>query len=116
LAWLFCANNKVLFSPIFLRSCFPYLIFCMIGEGTHSTNWKSWTSRAINALSQPRSAPAATTLWQREFFDHVVRSNESYAAKWNYVQENPVRAGLVKSADHWSYSAEIEILMLWSPL
>ena len=32
-------------------------------------------------------------------FDHVVRSNESYAEKWNYVQENPVRAGLVKSAD-----------------
>jgi REP element-mobilizing transposase RayT len=75
-------------------------------------NWKSWTSRAINALGRPRSAPAATTLWQREFFDHVVRSNESYAEKWNYVQENPVRAGLVKSADHWSYSGEIEILML----
>jgi putative transposase len=75
-------------------------------------NWKSWTSRAINALGRPRSAPAATTLWQREFFDHVLRSNESYAEKWNYVRENPVRAGLVKSADDWSYSGEIEILML----
>ena len=75
-------------------------------------NWKSWTNRAINALGRPRSAPAATTLWQRKFFDHVVRSNESYAEKWNYVQENPFRAGLVKSADHWSYSGEIEILML----
>jgi len=57
-------------------------------------NWKSWTSRAINALGRPRSAPAATTLWQREFFDHVLRSNESYAEKWNYVWENPVRASL----------------------
>jgi len=75
-------------------------------------NWKSWTRRAINALSQPRSTPAATTLWQREFFDHVLRSNESYAEKWNYVWENPVRAGLVKSADDWSYSGEIEMLML----
>ena len=75
-------------------------------------NWKSWTSRTVNALVQPRSTPAATTLWQREFFDHVVRSNESYAEKWNYVRENPVRAGLVKAADDWSYSGEIEILML----
>ena len=91
--------------------------FCRAELGAKSLsdfvgNWKSWTSRAINELGRPRSAPAATTLWQREFFDHVVRSNESYAEKWNYVQENPVRAGLVKSADHWSYSGEIEILML----
>jgi hypothetical protein len=41
-------------------------------------NWKSWTSRKIHALNLPRSTPAATTLWQREFFDHVLRSAESY--------------------------------------
>src|SRR5262245_44977873 len=75
-------------------------------------NWKSWTSRAIKPLSRPRSAPAATTLWQREFFDHILRSNESYAEKWNYVRENPVRAGLVQSADDWPYAGEIETLML----
>jgi REP-associated tyrosine transposase len=75
-------------------------------------NWKSWTSRAINALSKPRSAPAATTLWQREFFDHILRSNESYTEKWNYVRENPVRANLVQSADNWLYAGQIETLML----
>jgi REP element-mobilizing transposase RayT len=76
------------------------------------TLWKSYTSRQVNRLSEPRSAPAATTLWQREFFDHVLRSSESYSDKWNYVRENPVRAGLVSSADDWRYSGEIETLML----
>ena len=75
-------------------------------------SWKSWTSRRINALGQPRSATAATTLWQREFFDHVLRSHESYSEKWNYVRDNPVRAGLVSSADEWEYAGEIETLML----
>ena len=75
-------------------------------------NWKSWTSRGINALGRPRSAPAATTLWQGEFFDHVLRSNESYAEKWNYVWENPVRAGLVSNVDAWKYAGEIETLRL----
>jgi len=74
--------------------------------------WKSHTSREIKASRPPRSAPAATTLWQREFFDYVLRSNESYAEKWNYVCENPVRAGLVESADDWPYAGEIETLML----
>jgi REP element-mobilizing transposase RayT len=75
-------------------------------------NWKSWTSRTIRTLGVSRSAPATTTLWQREFFDHVLRSSESYSEKWNYVRDNPVRAGLVSTADEWKYAGEIEILML----
>ncbi len=46
-------------------------------------------------------------IWQRGFFDHVLRSNESYSQKWNYVRENPVRAGLVENADDWPYAGEI---------
>jgi putative transposase len=74
--------------------------------------WKSWTSRRIDALGGPRSATAATALWQRKFFDHVLRSNESYSEKWNYVFDNPVRAGLVSTAQEWKYAGEIETLML----
>jgi len=46
-------------------------------------------------------------LWQRGFFDHVIRNEESYAQKWNYVRDNPVRAGLVTNADDWPYTGEI---------
>jgi REP-associated tyrosine transposase len=74
--------------------------------------WKSYTSRRVHALGRPRSAPAATALWQREFFDHVLRSSESYSEKWDYVRENPVRAGLVRSANDWPYAGEVETLML----
>jgi putative transposase len=53
-------------------------------------------------LSRPKAR-----LWQEGFFDHVLRNNESYAQKWNYVCENPVRAGLVKFAADWPYQGEI---------
>jgi len=46
-------------------------------------------------------------IWEEGFFDHVLRSDESYSQKWNYVRENPVRAGLVKSAADWPYQGEI---------
>jgi putative transposase len=49
----------------------------------------------------------AGPVWQRRFFDHVLRSDESYAQKWNYVRDNPVRAGLVMNADDWPYAGEI---------
>jgi len=52
------------------------------------------------------------TIWQAEFFDHVLRSSESYSQKWDYVKENAVRAGLVVSVDDWQWQGEIESLML----
>ena len=36
-----------------------------------------------------------SSFWQPGFNDHLLRSNESYTQKWEYVFENPVRAGLV---------------------
>jgi putative transposase len=49
-------------------------------------------------------------IWQRGFFDHLLRSDESYGQKWNYVRENPVRAGLVGKAEDWPYADEIIII------
>jgi len=56
-----------------------------------------WMKSLKNALSKAmRSARIAAPHWQKTFFDHVLRSAESYTEKWHYVRENPVRAGLVK--------------------
>jgi putative transposase len=75
--------------------------------------WKRWSNWRARQVTRPRSSTAATApFWQREFFDHVLRSSESYGEKWNYVLENPVRAGLVARADDWPYAGEIEELML----
>ena len=75
--------------------------------------WKSWTSRRIHKLRTPQPAAAATVaLWQREFFDHVLRSSESYGQKWDYVKENPVRACLVNAAENWPFSGELEVFQL----
>ena len=45
--------------------------------------------------------------WQEGFFDHLLRSSESYSEKWDYVQMNPVRAGLCRQAEDWAYQGEI---------
>jgi putative transposase len=69
--------------------------------------WKQWTSKRIKC-----ELNLAGTFWQEEFFDHVLRSSESYSQKWDYVKENPVRAALVKSSDEWPWQGEVESLML----
>ncbi len=42
-------------------------------------------------------------LWQEGFFDHRLRSDESWTDKANYICLNPVRAGLVETAGDWPY-------------
>jgi len=49
--------------------------------------------------------------WQEGFFDHVLRSAESYAQKWEYVRMNPVRAGLCQKPEEWPYQGEIVRIM-----
>ena len=44
---------------------------------------------------------------QRGFFDHLIRNTESYAQKWDYVRENPIRAGLVSPTEDWPFQGEI---------
>jgi putative transposase len=41
--------------------------------------------------------------WQRDFFEHRLRSDESYREKADYILANPVREGLVKEVKDWSY-------------
>jgi hypothetical protein len=41
----------------------------------------------------------------RLFFCHVLHS--ALRAKMDYVRENPVRAGLVSTAEKWKYQGEI---------
>jgi putative transposase len=41
--------------------------------------------------------------WQKNFFDHRIRKEESYAEKADCILQNPVRAGLIAKAEDWPY-------------
>src|SRR5207249_5776974 len=41
--------------------------------------------------------------WQRGCFDRLLRSDENLWSKWIYLKDNPVRPGLVQSANDWPY-------------
>jgi putative transposase len=68
----------------------------------------NWMKSLKNSLSKAmRAEKISPPHWQKTFFDHVLRSSESYSEKWNYVSENPVRAGLVKRSEDWLFEGEI---------
>jgi REP-associated tyrosine transposase len=76
-------------------------------RGDRNFRLSSWIGGLKRAISV---ALRSQQLWQAGFFDHILRSEESYAEKWNYVRDNPVRAGLVEAADDWPYQGEIVLI------
>jgi REP element-mobilizing transposase RayT len=55
------------------------------------TAWKKFTAHALDIE------------WQRDFFDHRLRREESFEEKASYICDNPVRAELVKTESEWPY-------------
>ncbi len=41
--------------------------------------------------------------WQKDFFDHRLRHDESEREKADYILRNPVRAGLIDDWRRWPF-------------
>jgi len=44
-------------------------------------------------------------LWQRGFYDHLIRNERDFREKLNYINYNAVKHGLVKDPKDWKYSS-----------
>lgn len=77
-------------------------LFVRLNPNVSLMQWVRNLKRSISA-SILEQAPH----WQEGFFDHLLRGEDSYAQKWEYVRQNPVRAGLTASHENWPYQGEI---------
>ena len=77
-------------------------------EGMDLSAWMKSLKNHISKQLRTQGVPAPH--WQKSFFDHVLRSGESYDEKWQYVLQSPVRGGLVSKPEDWPYQGEINAL------
>jgi hypothetical protein len=62
---------------------------------------KGITAKRANAVLGLTGIP----FWQDESYDHVVRNEREFERIRNYIEGNPVRAGLVKDAGAYRWSS-----------
>jgi putative transposase len=63
-------------------------------------SWKGFTARRANQRLR-RSGP----FWHADYFDRFMRNEEQLDRTINYVEQNPVKAGLVDCPDKWTWSS-----------
>jgi REP element-mobilizing transposase RayT len=69
-------------------------------DGTPNTNsvsqiirgFKTWTARKINELQDKKGSP----IWQRSFYDHVIRDERSLEKIQEYIVNNPLKGEITK--------------------
>jgi REP element-mobilizing transposase RayT len=90
----------------------PDHLHFFVAFAPHAPRLSTWVqSLKVFPAKALRQHGHGGTPWQKGFFDHVLRSQESHAEKWEYVKQNPVRAGLVKRWEDWPYQGEIHRLL-----
>jgi len=63
-------------------------------------SWKSFTSKAANRILGRHGQ-----FWQEDYFDRYVRNEEHYWAAVDYIEMNPVKAGLCARKEDWPFSS-----------
>jgi REP element-mobilizing transposase RayT len=62
---------------------------------------KGITAKRANAMLSLTGQP----FWQAESYDHLVRNEQEFQRIRGYIEENPVRAGLVTDATEYRWSS-----------
>jgi REP element-mobilizing transposase RayT len=69
-----------------------------LGSILHS--WKSFTANKANNLARRTGA-----FWHDDYFDRYMRNEDHLAVTVNYVEQNPVKAGLCDTAGKWPWGS-----------
>jgi putative transposase len=67
-------------------------------------------SRALpknECISVSRQKKAGRGIWQRRYWEHLIRDDKDFEQHVNYIHFNPVKHGYVSSPVDWPYSSLI---------
>jgi putative transposase len=75
------------------------------GDSDFSTRWrliKRYFSIGINA---PVNRKGEKTVWQRRFWEHLIRNEDDWRKHVDYIHYNPVKHGYVTRPADWPHSS-----------
>ena len=81
------------------------------GDSNFSDRWrriKAEFSRCIDplpVLRSGRSHKGDRGIWQRGFWEHVIRDDDDYTAHLDYIHYNPVKHGHARCVADWPFSS-----------
>jgi putative transposase len=99
-----------------IKSHFKIYIYCLMPDHLHILlnpgNSNLSVSRFIQTFKSQTGfwyeKQYGSSLWQRGFYDHIVRQNENLIKIAQYILDNPVRKELVEEPEQYPYSGAMD--------
>jgi len=95
--------------------CFKNYAYCFMPDHLHLLLTGEENSDLIKMVKQFKQLTGyyfkkdtGRSLWQKSYYDHILRKEEDVASVVRYILENPVRKTLVKHPDEYSFSGSLE--------
>jgi len=93
-----------------LKCGFSLLAFCFMPDHVHllvkgsddsdlAEFMKSFKQRSSHAYRQM----TGHTLWQKSYYDHIIRNEDDQRESFLYILQNPLRAGLVANIEDYPF-------------
>jgi len=83
-------------------------------DADFGTRWRLIKARATRAVAAlglgladggpSRARRREHTVWQRRFWEHLIRDDDDFRRHADYIHYNPVKHGYVRRPDAWPYS------------
>jgi putative transposase len=88
------------------------------GDSDFSTRWRlikshftrHWHYGESQNKSISRQLKGEQGIWQRRFWEHLIRNDNDLARHIEYIHYNPVKHGLAKSPAEWQYSSFMQFV------
>jgi len=107
------------------RQSYPFTIDAMVvlpdhlhavwtlpsGDADFSVRWRLVKSRFVKSLPKQEQLSAVHKrrgergIWQRRFWEHLIRDEADYARHVEYCYINPMKHGLVRRVQDWPHSS-----------
>ncbi len=63
--------------------------------------------KGVSSLEINRFLGRKGSFWQPDSFDHIIRNHEDWMDKFDYIHQNPVKAGLVAKPEDYPFSSAV---------
>jgi len=91
----------------------PYHLHLLLSlNHTYKRSLQNWVAdfKRLTTKLIHKNTNIKVQIWQRDFYEHIIRKEESLIQKAKYILDNPARKGLSKDWEGYKYSGFVKPL------
>ena len=74
-------------------------------DDDYATRWRLIKHHVARGMEVQRTGRREKQVWQRRYWEHLIRDETDWRRHMDYIHYNPVKHGLVESPLDWEYSS-----------